>query len=399
MIYPIQAAAQHYAWGGYQFLRDYIPPEQDSEPSAPLAELWYGDHPKAPSLIQCGGEWQPLNSVIASDNGTLLTADSVMRYGKRLPFLLKLLDVRLPLSIQVHPNKAQAQEGFAKEEATGKAADAFDRLYNDDNHKPEMMVALSDFSLLHGFAPREVIRANLSSNAAFAPLLAMLNTHDLHTVYAQIMRADRNTIQQYLAPIYERSPKEDVRNPDYWVHYCTQAMEIDPQNPDPGLLSFYLLNIVQMKKGEGIMQGAQLPHAYLRGQNIELMAASDNVLRAGLTPKFVAIDELLRLVDCTSITPKIIAKPQESLSTSLSNYPATVDDFTLDILHLRTNDPYRYRNAEAAIVLAMEGEITLFADERSLSLKRGEAALITPATEVTLSAQMNAQAVIASSIS
>lgn len=269
MIHPLTPAIQHYAWGGDTFLKNYC----DST-ETPIAELWYGAHPSAPASI----DGTPLN-IWLSKQPTALSAATRQRY-QTLPYLLKLLDVRLPLSIQVHPSKTQAEQGHRSKP----------ELYPDASHKPESMCALSDFWLLHGFADNKTIETRLSARPSLAEALEIWRTHDAPEAYRQLLSTDKATLARWLNPILDAPAPPDLHNPDYWIHAAVRDMHIDRAALDAGLLSFYLFNIVQIKPGEGIFQKARLPHAYLRGQNIEIMAASDNVLRAGLTPKTVTID-------------------------------------------------------------------------------------------------------------
>lgn len=374
MIYPLTAAIQPYAWGGYHFLKEYLAGAVIKDKEAPLAELWYGDHPNAPSLI----EGKPLNQWLKS-HLDILTLASKVRYGEHLPFLLKLLDVRLPLSIQVHPNKAQAEAGYAKEEQEGKPLSATDRLYRDDNHKPEMMIALSDFWLLHGFTTVEVARQRLSRHPSLKPVVAMLNEQPLAEVYAKLMKTHVETLQEWLMPVIEQVETQDLLDPDYWLRYTFEAMEMTAETLDAGLLCFYLFNIVQLKKGEGVFQMARLPHAYLRGQNIELMAASDNVLRAGLTPKYVAIDELLKIIKVESIEPVVVSAMAEN--ENVKEYAFSVDDFTLADYQFSQSTQQTYSAEQASILLLLEGELSIQAKENALVLKEKGDAVLIPAGE------------------
>ena len=393
MLYRLHGTIQPYAWGGH----DYIPQLLRREPgNKPAAELWFGDHPQAPSTIEADGRQLPLDAWIAENPARALSAQSRQRFGDRLPFLLKILDVRLPLSIQLHPDKAQAEAGYAREEAAGIARDAATRNYPDDNHKPESMIALGDFWLLHGFAPLDTIYRRIDSRPSLTPLAALISAHGLLDAYTRIMQATPATLAAWLDPLFARPAPQDVStDPDYWLHYATRAMHIDPARPDPGLLSFYLFNIVYMKEGEGIFQRARLPHAYLRGQNIELMAASNNVLRAGLTPKHIDIGELLRIVDANPVNPAILAPPAPH-EHAPHVYPAPVDDYTLTTIRLPDGMNLPLANPEATILLNLEGRLRVTAGEHSLELRGGEAAYLTPGTPVHLDAHEGCYIVIAS---
>lgn len=393
MIYRLHGAIQPYAWGGH----DYIPQLLRREPSnLPAAELWFGDHPQAPAQIEADGVTLPFDTWLQRNLAHALTPASRARYGDRLPFLLKILDVRMPLSIQVHPDKAQAEAGFAREEAAGINRGAANRNYPDNNHKPESMIALGDFWLLHGFAPPEVIEARLAARPSLATIAHLIRARGLQEAYTYIMQIPRSTVTTWLKPLLDApAPRSPCDNPDYWLHEAVRLMRIDPLHPDHGLLSLYLMNIVHMQAGEGIFQRARLPHAYLRGQNIELMAASNNVLRAGLTPKHIDLNELLRVVDTTAVHPAIIPPPPAGSSDPYS-YPVPVDDYTLATARLPRGETLHLQSREATIVLNLEDKLRLQAGEQTLELQSGEAAFLAPATECALNAHGTAYCVIAS---
>ena len=393
MIYRLHGTIQPYAWGGH----DYIPQLLRREPSnLPAAELWFGDHPQAPSQIEADGITLPFNDWLQKNLNHALTPASRARFGDRLPYLLKILDVRLPLSIQVHPDKTQAEAGYAREEAAGISQGAANRNYPDDNHKPESMIALGDFWLLHGFAPLNTIEERLASRPSLATIAHLIRARGLKESYTHIMQIPRSTVTTWLKPLLDApAPKTPCDNPDYWLHETMRLMRIDPLHPDHGLLSFYLMNIVHMQNGEGIFQRARLPHAYLRGQNIELMAASNNVLRAGLTPKHIDIGELLRIVDANPVNPAILAPPAPH-EHAPHVYPAPVDDYTLTTIRLPDGMNLPLANSEATILLNLEGRLRVTAGEDSLELRGGEAAYLTPGTPVHLDAHEGCYIVIAS---
>lgn len=379
MIYKLTPALQPYAWGGYDYIATLL---RQSPDGTPKAELWYGDHPQAPALIHENGQTLPLNHWLKA-HPEALSDHSRARYGNRLPFLLKILDVRLPLSIQLHPDKAQAQAGYTFEEQQNIPADK--RNYVDDNHKPESMIALSDFWLLHGFAPLDVIKARLAARPSLAPLLKDLQTQGLAETYRRIMTANPAQLTAWLAPLLAQHAPDNPENPDYWLHHTVGAMNIPRDTLDPGLLSFYLFNIVRLTEGEGIFQAARLPHAYLRGQNIEIMAASNNVLRAGLTPKHIDIPELLRIIDSTPVTPHILP-PSDT-------YPAPVDDYTLRTVRIDAGRTWTYRAEEASILLLVQGSL----ESCGLTLESGEALFVPCGAETALTAQTGCYLAVASS--
>jgi len=280
------------------------------------------------------------------------------------------------------------------EEAAGISQGAANRNYPDDNHKPESMIALGDFWLLHGFAPLNTIEERLASRPSLATIAHLIHARGLKEAYTHIMQIPRSTVTTWLKPLLDApAPKTPCDNPDYWLHETMRLMRIDPLHPDHGLLSFYLMNIVHMQNGEGIFQRARLPHAYLRGQNIELMAASNNVLRAGLTPKHIDLAELLRIVDTDPVHPAIIPPPAGSAPYT---YPAPVDDYTLATTHLPQGEQLLLQSSEATIVLNLEDKLRLREGEQTLELQSGEAAFLTPNSRCELAAHGQAYVVIAS---
>ena len=343
-------------------------------------------------MVKDSGEPQPLDQWLAH-HPEALSAQSRERFGDRLPFLLKILDVRLPLSIQLHPDKAQAEAGFAREEAAN--IPATKRNYVDNNHKPEMMVALSEFWLLHGFADPATISARLAARPSLAPIAHLIATHGLHEAYARIMRSSQAELAAWLHPLLDApAPAHPSDNPDYWLHHTVQSMGIARDALDPGLLSFYLFNIVHLRAGEGIFQGARLPHAYLLGQNIELMAASNNVLRAGLTPKHIDIAELLAVIDSQPVTPAILPPAPAG---SLHHHPAPVDDFILYTAHLPESQTLDWQATEATILLNLEGALRMTDGAQTLTLARGEAAFLLPGSRVHIATEAAARFALATS--
>ncbi|MFQ1047866.1 mannose-6-phosphate isomerase, class I [Avibacterium paragallinarum] len=396
MLYPLNGQLQHYVWGGHQFLPEFlgIPAEQNQY----YAEWWLGDHSSAPSIIEENGISEPLNAFLAK-NPTALGDASRTQFGDNLPYLLKILDVKLPLSIQLHPTKAQAEAGFARENALGIALDDPKRTYKDDNHKPEMMIALSDFWLLHGFKPKQAIIETLSARPSLASLAEKLKQQPLADFYATIMQADQTELANWLNPIIQANQSAyaqnqlSLKNPDYWVLYTIEAMKIPTEKLDAGLICFYLFNIVHLKKGEGIFQDAGIPHAYLRGQNIELMACSDNVIRGGLTPKHVDVAELLNVIDCREVVPQII--PVAPLEQAIFTYSTPAKDFALTQITYEKAQTHQLHSKSAEILLVMSGEIKIRENHTALYLTQGQSAFISAGSQYEIKGMAQGYAVIA----
>ncbi len=332
-------------------------------------------------------------------NPTALGQASRQQFGDELPYLLKILDVEKPLSIQLHPTKFQAEKGFEAENAKGVALTDSTRTYKDRNHKPEMMIALSDFWLLHGFKTKSQIFATLNARPSLQPLAEKLGTQGLAEFYADVMLADQSTLANWLLPIIEanQQPYKNgelaLDNPDYWVLYTMEAMAISPEKLDAGLVCFYLFNIVHLKEGEGIFQDAGIPHAYLRGQNVELMACSDNVIRGGLTPKYVDIVELLKIVDCREIIPQIISAASQNQSEF--TYKTPVKDFALAQIRVESEQQTEVNLQSAGILLVMQGELKIQEKSTALTLKQGESAFITADSNLEIMSEKGGYAFLA----
>ena len=393
-IYQLKGCIQPYVWGGKHYIANLLNVTNTQEP---YAEYWLGTHTSASSqLLIANGEISLLDFL--HKNPTALGTQSRQLFGDNLPYLLKILDVANPLSIQLHPTKEQAEIGFAQENAASIPLNDPKRTYKDDNHKPEMMIALSDFWLLHGFKTKAKILDTLRQRPSLADLATKLALQNLADFYADIMLATQDQLAQWLLPIIEGQQKAYEQNqlamqdPDYWVLYTLHAMQISRDNLDAGLMSFYLFNIVNLQVGEGIFQAAGVPHAYLRGQNIELMACSDNVIRGGLTPKHVDIEQLLKIIDCSEIVPQIIAPaPKNQVYT----YPTPIADFALSNMPYAKNTEISDRTLNGTTLLVMAGEITLEAAQQKLTLKQGQAAFIEADTDYRVYGMQEGYAVLA----
>ncbi|KEZ21803.1 Mannose-6-phosphate isomerase [Glaesserella parasuis] len=400
MIFKLVGKHQHYDWGGDIFIPNWL--KLDTHEEKPYAEYWLGAHRSAPSMIEFEGAWLPLDRVL-DKAPQILGEKSREQFGDELPFLLKILDVKLPLSIQLHPTKKEAEHGFERENYEGIPLNASNRTYKDRNHKPEMMIALSDFWLLHGFKSEDAIKESLMKHQSLQGLAKAIEKQSLPTVYASIMQAEQTQLAEWLLPIIENKQEDyqqdrlKLDDPDYWVLYTIDAMKISLDKLDAGLLCFYLFNIVNLKKGEGIYQGAGLPHAYLRGQNIELMAASDNVIRGGLTPKYVNIPALLHTIDYRAITPKIIPQYEENNSEELLHlYPTPeAEDFALQRLSFKPFDEEQFTATSASILLVMSGSLYVDLGYDSIYLQQGEAIFISANSQVDFIGEMDGYAVIA----
>jgi mannose-6-phosphate isomerase len=332
----LDGVLQHYAWGGYKYLPQLL--GQLNTTQQPVAELWMGAHPKGPSRIS--GTGKTLQTAIESRPVDMLGEAVAHRYSSKLPFLFKILDVRDMLSIQVHPNKEGAEAGFAHEEINGPEITAPNRNYRDDNHKPELGVALTDFYLLHGFRSLTEIHRMCRYVPGWSGLIAILQKSGVEGLYQHVMEADQTTVDGLLQPIIDGlGPKLDHGReyPAFWTHRAVERYSKDGHH-DRGIFSLYWFNIVHLRPGEGIFQDAGTPHAYLQGTCIELMANSDNVLRGGLTPKHIDVPELLKHISCEPVYPKILNPNDGEEGTVWKHYPTPAPDFSLSVAEQKEDD-------------------------------------------------------------
>jgi mannose-6-phosphate isomerase len=378
-IYKLQGTAQHYAWGGSHFIPALLG-IQNVE-GKPYAEYWMGAHPSAPGKFETDGEFLSWYDLIQKDPVKYLGEKVYGKFGE-LPYLFKVLDVKEMLSIQVHPTKKEAAKGFDREEAAGIPINAPHRNYKDRNHKPEVMVALSDFWLLHGFKKEDELKETLQSVPEFASLIPVFDKEGYYGLYKAVMEMPTEQADEILRPIVERELQSNHfrTKPGYWVKKLYEN-GFDGRNIDRGIFSIYFFNIVELAPGQAIFQGAGVPHAYLEGQNIELMANSDNVLRGGLTPKHIDVPELLKHIVFEGIQPNVL-NPAVSDDGEI-NYPLPVDDFAISAIELQDRQEYENESKSAEIFLVMTGKVTT---GNELLCKRGEAFVVLPETKYTIKA-------------
>jgi mannose-6-phosphate isomerase len=315
----------------------------DNTNQQPFAEYWMGIHPVGISKVQLPG-----------GDTKLLT-----EYAGDLPYLLKVLDVKDMLSIQVHPSKSSAEEEFARENKEGIPLDSPKRNYKDANHKPEMLVALSDFYLLHGFKTEQLLVAILEAVPELNFLLPVFGKDNYAGLYKTVMNMPQEKVNQTLQPLLDRivplymDNKLGKDSEDFWAARAAITFSKD-NNIDRGIFSIYFFNVLHLKKGESLFQGAGLPHAYLEGQNVELMSNSDNVLRGGLTTKHIDVIELLKHVKCEPTVPAILKGEDAAPHVILFKPP--VRDFQLSVTDLQKNDIVQFTASSTEIILVTEGE-------------------------------------------
>ncbi|MEV0743571.1 mannose-6-phosphate isomerase, class I [Streptomyces sp. NPDC050273] len=373
-----------YAWGSTTL----IPTLLGVAPTGlPQAEMWMGAHPGAPSRITRAGSAseasaapssppaeQALTDVIAADPAGELGQPAVDKFGARLPFLLKLLAAGAPLSLQVHPDLAQAQQGYADEESRSVPIDAPHRTYKDANHKPELICALTPFDGLCGFRrPVEAAEAMEGLGVdSLKPYADLLRAHPEEAALREVLTAILTADPARMAETVAATAAAAERIGGAYAPYARIAHHFPG---DAGVLAAMLLNYVQLQPGEALYLGAGVPHAYLEGLGVEIMANSDNVLRCGLTPKHIDVPELLRIVRFEATEPGIL-RPEASPSGE-ELYETPVDEFRLSRFDLSPGAaPVDLTAATPQILLCTAGA----PKAGELGLKPGESVFV-PAGE------------------
>ena len=399
-VFQLKGKVQHYAWGGHSFLPDLLSVSDTN--GRPFAEYWLGAHDNASSELiftpPAGSEasWSltvKLNDYIREWPADLLGVPVAQRFG-RLPYLLKILDVRDMLSIQVHPSKKDAEKEFGEENKKGIPLNAPDRNYKDDNHKPELMVALSDFWLLHGFKPADELLKTLRHTPELRFLEPVFAEQGYQGLYRTVMEMEPLKVNETLQPLLDRilpayeGNRLSRRSEDFWAARAAGTFN-EPGRIDRGIFSIYLFNLVNLLPGEAIFQDAGLPHAYLEGQNVEIMANSDNVLRGGLTPKHIDVPELLKHIKFVETMPRIVrgSDADDHISTFVTPAP----DFELSRIGLLRDEIITISARSVEIYMVLEGDVQVAENkENFFNRKKGEAFLAFDGARLSLRADKDA---------
>ncbi|MBT2520445.1 mannose-6-phosphate isomerase, class I [Arthrobacter sp. ISL-28] len=386
-MYEIENVLRPYAWGSTTAIAGLL---GRPESGGPEAELWIGAHPDSPSVAtRPDGTAVPLNALIAEDPDHFLGEASVAEFGPRLPFLTKVLAAAKPLSLQVHPSLEQAMAGFARENADGVPAHAASRNYRDDNHKPEMIFALTPFDALCGFrAPaksRDVflhVAGCLEMSGSGVPALLTDVIDDLSQ--AEEAAALRSAFERLIAGgegVSEATSRvvEALAAGAPMAPYqpeLSTVLSLNSEYPgDPGVLISLLLNRLTLEPGEVMYLPAGNVHAYLHGLGVEVMASSDNVLRGGLTPKFVDVPELLKTIAFESVGVPILRAEVSELGQEL--YQPPFREFQLQRIELLPDgSPVPLAQSGAAVIIVTAGSVYLDSPKGDLLLSRGRSAFL-----------------------
>lgn len=394
-IYPLDNTIQKYTWGDKRFMPDFM--GKDNPANEPWAELWMGAHPKAPSIALCpDGSRLRLDELIETDPAGMLGSTAIERFAGKLPFLFKILSAGKPLSIQAHPSRTKAQRGFAKEQEAGIPLDAPERNYRDANHKPETVVALTRFDGMCGFRPLDEIIENikLASGTRWRSYAGRLAADpgrlELSVLFYNVVSLkDQNKASVLNATrlrgeriLQAEAPGSSIAATFRWI-----LKLMDEYPGDIGALAPLLLNLFTLEPGQALFLAAGEPHAYLGGLAAEIMANSDNVLRGGLTSKYIDIPELISVLNFDSHPIDILeAKPGPN---GFSSYPVRCEDFMISRARPQDRIAVTARPQAPEILLCTEGEFEVQVpqdgqnpQEQAAAIKKGESLFI-PASETS----------------
>jgi mannose-6-phosphate isomerase len=360
-VQGLYGVIRNYAWGSQVDIAQLQGREVPAD--LPEAEEWLGAHHSAPSTLHDG---RPLDDAIASAPAAMLGPRVLDRFGPKLPFLMKLLAAGKPLSLQAHPNLRQANSGHQREMRIG--IDAAYRNYVDDNHKPELLVALTEFRAMCGF--RDPLAAAADIEVLGVPELAALcaTLRDpkagLRRAVPDLLGLGREECRGIIDAAAKAASEQGTADAADLVNLARSYPD------DPGVLVSLLLNHITLQPGEAVYMPAGNLHAYLNGFGVEIMAASDNVLRGGLTNKRVDVPELLRVLDFNAIDePRAIVEDDGPVRS----WPVPIEDFLLRRVAL-TGEPIRIDVDGPRICLSTGGNVTVADGEGEVALSPGRAA-------------------------
>lgn len=364
----------NYAWGSHSAIPRILGRPEDGRPQA---EYWLGAHRSAPSLLAD----EPLDAYLSAHPATIGDR-SVKLFGAQLPYLMKVLAARQALSIQAHPARWQAEEGYAREESAGIPRNAKERTYKDSWPKPEILIALDDFHILHGFRdPHQThdLFTQLGVAELLEPLISPLverkGSAALAEVFLDVLSLDESRV--HLVNEVSAAAVKHVDAPGALGEFARTAVELDEFYPgDRGILGALLMNRVTLRPGEAVFTPSGVMHAYLYGTGIEVMANSDNVIRGGLTPKHIDVEAMVAVVDFSPAQPRVVEG--KLVRPGIYRYDAECAEF--DVWRLALNPGLGAARLPGAstgrILFVTGGYLQLHCGDDTLDLRQGEAAFL-----------------------
>lgn len=377
--YLLIGAIQNYAWGTKNE-KAFIPKLTgiEIEKDQPYAELWMGTHPNAPSKIEIENKQVSLATLIEKYPLEILGKRVAQKFNNKLPFLFKILSAGEALSIQAHPNKQQAEQLHAKDPEH----------YPDNNHKPEIAIALDNLIALAGFKQFAELITTLEQYPEITSFIGedilseMKSAEDISEqavkpfvkkMYASMMRKSQSHREELLRAIEKLDQTLSLKNELSKTEEVFFDLRKIYPGADSGLFSLFLLNLIHLKKGEALFLKAGLPHAYLEGNIVECMANSDNVVRDGLTPKFQDVETL---IDILTYETKPVTVQKGDLDQNEKIYETPVPEFEISQIVLRANTELKVDVKSVQVLLIIEGAIKISRDGQTQSFRKGQSILI-----------------------
>lgn len=393
-IFALRPKCQTYAWGKDATSSIVAQFMAKNDPSFVIdgaqnyAELWMGTHPKGPASLIIGDQAVSLNEWVKENSSSL--GDRVLsRFGAELPFLLKILSIRTALSIQAHPNKKHAEQLFSSDPKN----------YPDDNHKPEMIIALTPMKALCGFRPLSEIATFMRSNdvlrsvvgeAASSKLLASFQSETegraaLVECFRELMVRDKAAVKAAVTVLVDAITHGVVEQQSVADHW---ALVLNEQYPgDVGCFCVYFLNIVELQTGEALFLGPNIPHAYLTGDGIECMSRGDNVVRAGCTEKFRDVTTLCEMLTYQTgpATNYMVQPTADALQQGVVTYDTPVDEFKVSVMKISgdSNGNFAAQNAPS-IILVTDGSGVATVNSQTVQLRAGSVYFVTSNQEINV---------------
>lgn len=363
-IRKIKGVVKNYAWGN----KDYIPSLLGGYDGNPQAEYWMGTHPSGEATLEDGTK---LSDYLKADE-SVLGKSNIEKFGKKLPLLFKVLAIATPLSLQCHPNKGQAEEGWKREKELRLSGEPYN--YQDDNQKAEILVALSPVTAMCGFRANNEIKSNLEKMLPLCyPKYLSEYACDNQKLFMRLYALTKDEADEILKEFKDSLEKADCRS---WSgNFLTpkgiakRCLEIYPG--DIGALFPIILNVVHLTIGEGLYLNPNTLHAYVNGNGIELMDASDNVLRGGLTPKRIDLDELQRIMRFDSEEVSKVLMVKDGYGRRVYNTPTEA----FSLISAVSGD-YHITDSKLMLALVTEGVVRFSSEGESITLEKGECAIL-----------------------
>ncbi|MCF7859355.1 MAG: mannose-6-phosphate isomerase, class I [Candidatus Cloacimonetes bacterium] len=377
-IYKLINPIRNYGWGSKSFISTFL--GKGSPSVEPEAEMWLGAHPLASSKVISRGKELLLVDLIKENPKQMLSENLANRFKNRLPFLFKMLAAEMPLSIQAHPDKKQAEAGFKKEDSINIPRGSDNRNYKDENHKPELIYALTEFELMCGFQPPSEIIKRMEYLRIFQmiPGLNQLSkdssANNIRAIFRSLMSVKAKQAEEYVKALTEKISLAKARNDEDRLifKWIAKLAALHPQ--DIGVFSPLILNVLRLLPGQALFIKAGILHSYLHGSGLEVMANSDNVLRGGLTHKKIDLVELDKIL---KFEPINIQKLQQFDHNKEIIYRTSAEEFQLSRIMLNEEESYENSQIKSPeILLCTEGFGKINSQGTRLEFKKGDSIFI-----------------------